>query len=139
MPALIDVEELTRLSAALSADLRAAGVDHVLTGSLLSLAAGLPSSAEELDLGVVVPSVRELRAVFDIALRHGFVGEDRESVSRVGARFHAAMRCGTVPLDVVIPVLPFHAVIVQRSRQCEVAGVSVLLVTTDDLAPAKPR
>ena len=69
MPAVIDVEELTRLSAALSADLRAAGVDHVLTGSILSLATGVPSSAEDLDLGVVVTSVRVLRSVFDIA-RH---------------------------------------------------------------------
>lgn len=133
------VADAAQFAAALSADLRSAGVDHLLTGSLVAPAAGVEVAADEVDVGVVIPSIREMRAVFEIAGRHGFVPEEGEPANRIGARFQASMRRGALELEVVVPLLPFHDVLEPRSSTCEVAGVGVSFVTPDDLAPKRGR
>lgn len=136
---LPSVSVAAQLAAALSSDLRLAGVDHLLTGSLVAPSAEGPPAEGAPDVGVVIPSIREMRAVFEIAGRHGFLPEDGDGATRPGARFQASLRCGAVELDVVVPMLPFHDVLEPKSETCEVAGVGVSFVTPDDLAPKRGR
>jgi hypothetical protein len=124
--------ELSALAAAVSADLTAAGIEHVLTGALALAVHGYARSTHDIDVVVLVPSVR-LPEVFATARRHGFTGDDRELVLEVRARTFAQMRRGPATLDVIVPVLPYHERIVRRAQRVEVAGTMVPLVTAEDL------
>lgn len=130
--ALADLAELSRLAVAISADLSSAGIEHVLTGSLVLVALGRPRQTQDIDVVVVVPSVR-LPGVFAIARRHGFTGEDRDLITQIRDRSFAAMRSGPVTLDVIVPVLPYHTAIVKRAARRRVGGTEVPLVTAEDL------
>lgn len=124
--------ELSRIAAALSADLAAAGIDHVLTGALALSIHARPRQTQDIDVVVSVPSLR-LPAVFAIARRHGFEGDDRRLIAEIRAGSFAQMTSGPLTLDVIVPVLPYHAQVVRRAVRCDVAGTQVPLVTAEDL------
>ena len=91
-----------------------------------------PRQTQDIDVVVAVPSVR-LPEVFEIARRHGFTGDDRRLISEIRERSFAQMTSGPLTLDVIVPVLPFHAQVVRRALRREVAGTIVPLVTAEDL------
>jgi predicted nucleotidyltransferase len=124
--------DLSPLAAAVSGDLTAAGIEHVLTGALALAVYGYARATKDIDVVVLVPAVR-LPAVFEIARRHGFTGEDRELISQIRARTFAQMKLGPTTLDVIVPVLPYHERIVRRAQRVEIAGRAVPLVTAEDL------
>jgi hypothetical protein len=124
--------ELSRLAAAISADLDAAKIAHAVTGSLVLAAHAMPRQTKDIDVVVVVPSIR-LPFVFEIARRHGFVGEDRDLIEQIRAKSYAQMTLGPLTLDVIVPVLPYHYEIVKRASPHDVAGRAVPLVTLEDL------
>jgi predicted nucleotidyltransferase len=129
---LADLAELSRLAVAISSDLTRAGIEHALTGSLVLVVLGRPRQTQDIDVVVAVSSIR-LPAVFEIARRHGFVGEDRDLITQIRERSYAALRSGPITLDVIVPVLPYHSTIVKRAKRVEIGGVAVPLVTAEDL------
>jgi len=124
--------ELSRLAAAISSDLTAAGIEHALTGALVLAAHAMPRQTRDIDVVVVIPSMR-LPVVFEIARRHGFSGDDRALITQIRTRSFAQMTSGPLTLDVIVPVLPYHHEIVKRARPHEIAGVKAPLVTLEDL------
>ena len=129
---MVALAELSPLAVALSQDLTAAGIEHVLTGSLVLAVLGRPRQTNDIDVVVVVPAIR-LPHVFEIARRHGFVGDDRELIVQIRGRSFAQRRSGPLTLDLIVPVLPYHTTIVKRAVRRELAGVDVPLVTAEDL------
>ncbi len=125
-------DDLSPLAAGISGELTAAGIEHVLTGALALAVFGYARTTKDIDIVVLVPSVR-LPAVFEIARRHGFVGEDRDLITQIRTRTFAQMHLGPATLDVIVPVLPYHERIVKRARRVEIAGRMVPLVMPEDL------
>ena len=125
-------DELSPLAAAISGDLTAAGIEHVLTGALALAVYGHARNTHDIDIVVLVPSIR-LPLVFEIARRHGFEGEDRDVITQIRAKSFGQMKRGSVTLDVIVPVLPYHERIVKRARRIEIAGHVVPLVMAEDL------
>lgn len=124
--------ELSRLAAAISADLTDAKIEHAVTGALVLAAHALPRQTLDIDVVVVIPSIR-LPLVFEIARRHGFVGDDRDLIVQMRTKSFAQMTSGPLTLDVIVPVLPYHYEIVKRARPHEVGGRTVPLVLREDL------
>jgi hypothetical protein len=129
---LAALADLSPLAAAVSTDLTAAHIEHVLTGSLVLAVHGFPRQTHDIDIVVAVPSIR-LPTVFEIARRHGFEGEDRDLITQIRTKSFAAMTAGPLTLDVIVPVLPYHHEILRRAERREVAGKTVPIVAVEDL------
>jgi hypothetical protein len=126
------VDDLSPLAAAISADLTAAGIEHIVSGALALAVFGYGRSTHDIDLVVLVPSFR-LPLVFEIARRHGFEGDDRRLITEIRTKTFGQMHRGPATLDVIVPFLPYHERVVKRARPTEIAGRIVPLVRAEDL------
>lgn len=133
MAALADLPDLAvRISAALTG----AAVPHAISGALAMAAHGFVRGTRDIDLLVVVPSLR-LPEVFALVRGFGFEGEDRELVASLRERFVAELRSGPASVEILVPVLPFHRELLGRAETKDVGGVPVPYVSAEDLVLLK--
>lgn len=133
---MADLGDLPRLAARLSRDLSARRIAHVVSGAAAMAAHGFVRATKYIDILVVVPSLR-LPEVFDVVRSHGFEGDDRELIASLRNRYVAELRSGRMSVEILIPVLPYHATLVERATQLEVGGVVVPFVSREDLVVLK--
>ncbi len=128
--------DLPDLAARLSADLRAAAIPHAVSGALAMAAYGYVRATRDIDILVAVSAVR-LPQVFEIVRTHGFKGEDRELIESLRERYMAEMRAGPVSVEILVPVLPYHHTLIDRSVSLQVAGTEVPFISSEDLIVLK--
>ena len=133
---MASLADLPDLAARLSAELSAASIPHAVSGALAMAAYGYVRATRDIDILVAVPSVR-LPAVFEIVRAHGFEGEDRELIQALRQRYVAEMKSGPVSVEILIPVLPYHNTLIDRSVLLPVAGIEVPFISSEDLVILK--
>lgn len=119
-----------------SSDLTRAGIRHAISGALAMAAHGYVRATLDIDLLVVTPALR-LPEVFAIARRHGFDGDDRALIQEIRERYATAMRSDRARVEFFVPVLPYHATLVDRANLVEIQGVTVPVVSREDLIVLK--
>jgi hypothetical protein len=133
---LVDLADLSGLTAAISADLSRAAVRHAVNGAIAIAAHGYVRNTVDLDVLVITPSMR-LPEVFAIFRRHGFHGEDRALIASLRERFVATLEAGPVTAGVLVPVLPYHHVVLERAVVKSLRGQQVPFVGVEDLVVLK--
>jgi hypothetical protein len=133
---LADLSDLAGLAASVSADLTSAGISHAISGAAAMAAHGYVRATRDIDVLVVAPSIR-LPEVFEIVRRHGFVGEDESLIRSLRDRFVAELCRGTLRIEILLPVLPYHHTLVARAVALQVAGRPVPVVSLEDLVVLK--
>ena len=129
---MASLADLPDLAAHLSAELSAASIPHAVSGALAMAAYGYVRATRDIDILVAAPSAR-LPAVFEIIRAHGFQGDDRELIQALRQRYVAEMRSGPVSVEILIPVLPYHSTLIDRSVFLPVAGTEVPFISSEDL------
>ncbi len=130
------VAEIPSLIAALSRDLTAAGIEHVITGASAMTVHGYVRATRDIDVLVAAPSVR-LPEVFAIVRRYGFSGEDRDLIQELRTRSFAELRSPGASVDILVPELPYHHTLVGRAVTRSVSGQLVPFVSVEDLIVLK--
>ena len=128
--------DLYALAARLSAEFREAGIPHAISGSIAMAAHGYVRGTLDIDV-LVVTSALSLPATFEVVRRHGFVGEDRDLITSIRERSVAALRRGSISVEILTPVLPYHRTLIDRAVRFDVQGVAVPFVSLDDLIVLK--
>jgi hypothetical protein len=128
--------ELRSRTARISADLAREGIRHAVSGAVAMTAHGVGRSTFDIDILVVVPSVR-LPHVFALIRRQGFAGDDRELLASLRDRYVAALSDGPIKVELLVPVLPYHHTLVDRAVVRDVEGVKVPFVSIEDLIVLK--
>ncbi len=128
--------DLADLAAAISIELDRAGIRHAITGSIAMAAHGYVRATMDVDLLVVAPALR-WPEVFEIVRRHGFEGDDLALIDALRQRYVAGLRRGTWVVEILVPVLPYHATLLSRARLVEIAGARVPVVSPEDLLVLK--
>jgi predicted nucleotidyltransferase len=128
--------ELRSRTARISADLARARIRHAISGAVAMTAHGVGRSTFDIDILVVAPSLR-LPEVFGIIRRHGFAGDDRELLESLRDRYVAALEGGSIKVELLVPVLPYHRTLVDRAVVRDVEGVKVPFVSVEDLIVLK--
>ncbi len=129
MAALVEIPNLV---AAISSDLTAAGIRHLISGAAAMAAYGYIRATRDIDILVIVPSTR-LPEVFAIVRRHGFQGEDQELIQSLRLRYVAELRSALASIELLVPALPYHHRLAGRAVTMSVAGRPVPFVSIEDL------
>lgn len=133
MAALADLPEI---AARISNDLEQAGIPHAISGAVAMAAHGYVRATQDLDI-LVIASAMQLPRVFEIVRTQGFEGEDRDLITAIRERYVAALHSGSVTVEILVPVLPYHRTLVPRAVSVEVPGGRVPIVTVEDLIVLK--
>ena len=128
--------ELPSITAALSADLSNAGIDHAISGATAMAAHGYVRATQDIDVLVVVPDIR-LPEVFSIVRKRGFHGQDPDLVRALRDHHVAELRRGTLSVQILRPALPYHHVVLRRAVRLPVSGHAVPFVSREDLVVLK--
>ena len=108
-----------------------AGIRHVVSGAIALAAHGFVRATRDIDLLVVVPSVR-LPSVFEIIRRFGFSGEDRALLESLREHHVAELRSGPAAVEILIPAIPYHRTLVDRAVRFTVDGIEVPFISAED-------
>jgi hypothetical protein len=134
---LAALSELPGLTAAISGDLRAAGIAHAVSGAAALAAYGVVRATRDLDVLVSVPAIR-LPHVFVLLRHRGFAGEDADLLAALRDRSVAEMTsAGPLSVELLVPALPYHHDLLRRAVDIEVQGVPVPFVSREDLVVLK--
>jgi hypothetical protein len=127
-----DAADLHRAAAAVSSDLRTAGIRRAPTDSHATAAHGYGRATREVDLLGVAPAIRT-PAVFEAVRKHGFEGEDRDLLGSLRSRKVATLRRGPVAFEGTVPTIPYHETLVDRAPGIDAAGGSIPCASAEDL------
>ncbi|MFY9344527.1 MAG: hypothetical protein WAT39_18690 [Planctomycetota bacterium] len=133
---MADLADLPELTAAISTDLAGAAIPHAISGAIAMAAHGYIRSTADLDILVVVPSLR-LPQVFELVRRHGFEGEDRALIASLREQTVARLVRGPTFVEILVPVLPYHHGILARAVVRPLRGRQVPFVSIADLIVLK--
>ena len=128
--------EAPGVAAAISADLRRAGIPHAITGAAAMAAYGYIRATRDVDILVVTTSLR-LPEVFRIVRAHGFAGEDRALIISLRERYVAELTSDALSVEILVPVLPYHRVVLDRAVVKDIGGQRVPFVSVEDLIVLK--
>jgi hypothetical protein len=113
-----------------------AGIPHAISGAVAMAAHGYVRATQDLDI-LVIASALQLPRVFEIVRDQGFEGEDRELVAAIRERYVAALHAGPVTVEILVPVLPYHLTLLERSVLLDLPGGRIPVVSVEDLIVLK--